>query len=212
MADRLGHKQAAVMFILMALSREVSNTELRDTVGFPLDGEERRDLNNRSLVESTRPKPTSSFVHRLTNKGLMWCQSEMKHGEPTPPRPRSTLAIALYTLLGALEQYRQREGLRLEEIFTPEVELTEAEIVERVHSAYYKLARGSRAWVSLTDMRAMLVQARREDVDAVLKELDRSGKAHLVPESDRKVLTDADHAAAIRLGGEDNHLISIEAS
>ncbi|SDD51501.1 hypothetical protein SAMN05216174_11272 [Actinokineospora iranica] len=212
MTDRLGHKQTAVMFILMALSREVSNIELRDTVGFTLDGADRRGLNERHLVDSAKQKPTNYFVHRLTNKGLIWCQSEMKHSEPTPPRPRSSLAIALYTLLGAFEQYRQREGLRLEEIFTPEVELTEAEIVERVHSAYHKLARAPRAWVSLTALRAMLVQARREDVDAVLEELDRSGKAHLVPESDRKLLTEADHAAAIRVGGEDNHLISIEAS
>ncbi|MFD0199935.1 MULTISPECIES: hypothetical protein [Saccharothrix] len=30
--------------------------------------------------------------------------------------------------------------------------------------------------------------------------------------SDRKALTEADHAAAIRVGGEDNHLISIETS
>ncbi|SDI31375.1 hypothetical protein SAMN05192558_10792 [Actinokineospora alba] len=212
MTNRLGHKQTAVMFILMARAREVSNTELRDTVGFTLDGADRRDLNGRHLVDSTKQKPTNHFVHRLTDKGLAWCQAEMEHDEPAPPRPRSSLAIALYAMLGALEQYRRREGLRIEEIFTADVELTEAEIVERIHSAYRKLARAPRAWVSLTELRSMLVHARRPDVDAVLKELDRSGKAHLVPESNRKVLTEADHAAAIRIGGEDNHLISIEAS
>jgi hypothetical protein len=35
---------------------------------------------------------------------------------------------------------------------------------------------------------------------------------HLVPEANRKALTVADHEAAVRIGGEENHLISIEAS
>jgi hypothetical protein len=33
-----------------------------------------------------------------------------------------------------------------------------------------------------------------------------------VPESNRKALTEADHDAAIRIGREDNHLLSIETS
>jgi hypothetical protein len=86
------------------------------------------------------------------------------------------------------------------------------EIENRIRAAYSKLARSSRGWVGLVDLRPMLGDVSTQDVDAVLKELSRTGQAHLVPESNRKVLNAADHEAAIRIGGEENHLISIEAS
>lgn len=62
------------------------------------------------------------------------------------------------------------------------------------------------------DLRPLLDGAPASEVDAVLKELSRQGRLHLAPESNRKALTDADHEAAIRVGGEDNHLLSIEVS
>jgi hypothetical protein len=58
----------------------------------------------------------------------------------------------------------------------------------------------------------MLDGAPASDVDTVLKQLSGTAQAHLSPLSNRKLLTDADHAAAVRLGGEDNHRLLIEAS
>ena len=49
-------------------------------------------------------------------------------------------------------------------------------------------------------------------MDETLLKMVRTGYAHLVPDSNRKVLTDEDHAAAIRIGGEDKHLMAIEES
>jgi hypothetical protein len=50
------------------------------------------------------------------------------------------------------------------------------------------------------------------EVDAVLKKLSSAGEVHLVPEDNRKALTAADHEAAIRIAGEDNHFVAFEAS
>ncbi|MBM7773167.1 hypothetical protein JOD54_003371 [Actinokineospora baliensis] len=211
MSERLGHKETAVMLVLMALAREVSNPELKDLVGYPLDGKERRRLNELRLVES-RLAPKRFFVHELTDSGWKWCADEFAAGSPPPPVARSTFVPAFYLLLAALDRYLRRENVSLAEVFTSDVELTPGQIEERVRAGYSKLARSVGDWVSLVDLRAALGGANRAEVDAVLKEMSRTGRANLVPESNRKALTDRHHAAAIRVGGEDNHLISIEAS
>ncbi|GLZ41934.1 hypothetical protein [Actinokineospora sp. NBRC 105648] len=208
MTDRLGHKQIAAMFTLMSLSREVSNPELQDLVGFTLVGADRRRLNDLQLVASR--KQGRLFVHELTDSGWAWCDEELGAGEA--PAPRSSLGVALYILLGGLDRYLRREKLRLADVFTPDVELTADEIESRIRTAYRKLAPSPRDWVGLVDLRPMLGDAPTRDVDAVLKELSRTGQAHLIPEANRKTITAADRDAAVRIGGEDNHLLSIEAS
>lgn len=210
MSNRLGHKQTAAMFTLLVLGREVSNPELRELVGFTLDGKDLAGLRALGLV-ATR-KPTRAFAHTITEKGVNWCRGELGHGTPPLPKARSLLVPAMYVLFGALDGYLVREKLSLADVFAQRVELTGTEIEQRIEAAYRKLAGSSQDWVALVDLRPLLGGAATKDVDAVLKELSRSGRVSLVPESDRKALTAADHEAAIRIGGEDNHLISIEAS
>lgn len=206
MTDRLGQKQTAAMLALMVVAREVSNPELREIVGFALDGKERRQLNGLDLVASEqRGRP---YFHELTERGWAWCEEELSEGEA--PLPRTSLGSALYVVLGGLGRHLRREKLRLADLFMPEVEVTAEEIESRIRIAYRKLSDAPRDWVGLVDLRPMLGEASTVDVDAVLKELSRSGQIRLVPESNRKTLTAAAHAAAVRIGGEDNHLLSIE--
>ncbi|WP_370949041.1 hypothetical protein AB5J62_16225 [Amycolatopsis sp. cg5] len=210
MTDRLGHKQTAALFTLMVLAREVENPELESIVGFRLDGKERRQLNDLNLVASW--KRGRLFAHELTERGWAWCEDEMRAGEPAPTSVRSTLASAMYVVLGGLEEYLQRKNLRLADVFAPEVKMAAEDVESRIRAAYGKLARAPRDWVGLAELRAELGNVPVADVDAALKELSRSRQAHLVPESNQKTLTAADREAAIRIGGEDNHLLSIEAS
>jgi hypothetical protein len=221
MSNRLGHKQTAAMFTLLVLGREVSNPELREIVGFTLDGKDLAGLKALGLV-ATR-KPTRAFAHKITEKGVNWCRGELSHGTPPLPKARSLLVPAMYVLFAALDGYLVREKLSLAEVFAQRVEptgtkteqrveLTGTEIEQRIEAAYRKLAGSSQDWVGLVDLRPLLGGAATKDVDAVLRELSRTGRVSLVPESNRKALTAADHEAAIRIGGEDNHLISIEAS
>ncbi len=212
MTDRLGHKQTAAMLALMALAREVPNPELRTIAGFALEGKERTGLNDQQLVASRLVVRNSRrcYAHELTDRGWAWCEDELR--SQTPPLPHSSLGGALYVLLSGLDGYLRGAKLRLADVFAPEVELTTDEIEKRIRTAYRKLARSPRDWVGLVDLRPMLGDAPTQDVDAVLKALSMTGRVHLVPESNRKALTSADHNAAIRIGGEDSHLLSIEAS
>jgi hypothetical protein len=197
------------MFALMVLGREVPNQELAEVVGFTLTGPERTDLNKRGYVGSERTGPRRSFVHLLSESGWGWCEKELAAGGPPPQRGQSPLATALYVILGGLGEYLERENLRLADLFTSPAP---APLAERIRIAYRQLVKEPRGWVGLGDLRSRLDGASAAEVDAALKELSSSGKAHLVPEENRKALTDADHQAAIRVGGQDNHLISIEAS
>ncbi|MFC0108319.1 hypothetical protein [Kibdelosporangium aridum] len=198
------------MFTLLAVGREVSNSELREIVGFAIDGKLLTELNGLGLVHTD--KGSRPFVHILTDEGKAWCREEIKKREVPSPPPRSTLVRAMYVFFGGLDDYLSRERLELADLFTASVELTEVEITNRIRSAYRKLAKSPRDWVGLVDLRPMLGDASRQDVDAVLKELSRTGQVHLVPMSNRKALTQADHDAAIRIGGDDNHRLSIEVS
>lgn len=66
-------------------------------------------------------------------------------------------------------------------------------------------------YVSMVDLRKTL-GARglsRSEQDAHLKRMSREGKLHIVPEDNRKVLTQEDHDAAVRVGGEPNHLVTL---
>ncbi|WP_103339183.1 hypothetical protein [Amycolatopsis sp. CA-126428] len=213
MTDRLGHKQTAAMFTLMVLGREVPNQELAELVGFTLTGTERTGLNKLGYVDSERTGPKRSYVHVLSDSGWAWCEKELAEDGPPPQRGQSPLATALYVILGGLGEYLRRENKRLFEVFGAGQSANggpPADLEERIRIAYRELVKEPRGWVGLVDLRPKL-GAPAAEVDAVLKGLSRAGKVHLVPEDNRKALTAADHEAAIRIGGEDNHLLSIEA-
>lgn len=218
MNNRLGHKQTAAMLTLMALGREVTNTELEEIVGFRLDSKERIELNKHGYVTSR--KKGRPLAHTITEDGIEWCRGEIGNASPPPPRPRSLIVPAVYVLFTRLNDYLRHEKLDLTEVFVqptedltgPDPELTSAEIENRITAAYRRLAGSSHGQVGLVELRPMLGDIATEKVDAVLKELSKAGQVSLFPESNRKRLTAADHRAAIRIGGEDNHLISIEAS
>jgi hypothetical protein len=212
MTDRLGHKQTAAMFTLMVLGREVPNPELKELVGFTLTGKERTQLNDEKYVISEKVGRT--FVHQLTDSGWAWCEKEIAAKTPPPPRPQSVLCSSLYLVLGGVAEFIRQRDLRLADLFHPAGDVVaeaapEGDLEARIRVAYRELVREPRGWVGLVDLRPKL-GAPAAEVDAVLKRLSSAGKVHLVPEDIRKALTAADHEAAIRIGGEDNHLLSIE--
>jgi hypothetical protein len=67
----LSGKERAALFALLAEARGLANPELEERVGFRLDGEERRRLNNLKLVESR--KNGRAYEHELTDAGYRWC-------------------------------------------------------------------------------------------------------------------------------------------
>jgi hypothetical protein len=196
--DQLTVRERATLLALMAEARELTNAELRNAAGFALDGRYRRRLNEQKLVTSR--KVGRGFAHELTDDGWAWCTAELSVERPDRA---GSLGGALYTLLAGLQRYVARGG-RLHEIFTPDVETL-------IRSAYWELAGARRRWVGLAELREKLLGVPREAVDAELERMASSPGVHVQAESNQKTLTEADRAAAVRFGGDERHMLMIEA-
>jgi hypothetical protein len=207
MNDRLGTQHITALFALMGVAREVDNNELQELAGFKIDGQLRRTLNERHLVTSTR-QGNKPFVHDLTDAGWKRCEAELA-GER--PEGSGHLGGAFYLVLDGIGRFLRRENRTLAQVFgTPEP--TDPVTDKKITTLYRQLADKQGDWVRLAELRPLLNGATRTDVDAVLKNMSKAGQAHLAPDPDRKSLTAADREAAIRIGGEDNHLLVVERS
>lgn len=86
-----------------------------------------------------------------------------------------------------------------------------AQVEQRIKDVYDELALDSESWISMADLRDRLGEdIPRAEVDRIIKEMSRAGRVHVAPESNRKTLTDRDHAAALRLGNEEQHILRID--
>ncbi|WP_086840633.1 hypothetical protein [Amycolatopsis kentuckyensis] len=81
---------------------------------------------------------------------------------------------------------------------------------DRVRDAVTKLAGEEGGWVSLVDIRKALGDVDADELNRALREMSSTNpNVQLVPEDNRKALQPEDHAAAVEIGGDDQHFISI---
>ena len=204
--DDLTVRQRAVLFALLGEARQVANPELEQLIGVRLDGAERRDLNDRRLVESTRAG--RAFAHELSDAGWRWCARELA---AAPADRGSSLERAHYRVFAVFARYLDAAGLSLADIVRPDAEAeAEADLTACIEDGYRSLAASSGEFVSLRELRLRLVGRPRPEVDAALAALFTAQRINLIPQSNQRALSDADRDAALRIGGEHKHLISIE--
>lgn len=80
---------------------------------------------------------------------------------------------------------------------------------KELRSTVASLTAGPGAWVGLDRLRAALPGRSRAEVDAVIRGLLSDPDVAVTPDSDLRRMTPAQRDAAIRIGGEDRHLIQI---
>lgn len=196
-----GSSARAALMALMLANREVPNPELASQYKIKLSRADRERLNNNKLLDTSMD--TKPYVHRITDKGIAWCMTDLVKSDP-PPRS-GPLVRASFELLRRLIRYDQQRGTLAEAIRSGGLE-------SLIREVYLDLSAGPQDWIRLARIRPMLNGADKSEVDEVLLKMMKTGTVHLAPDSNRKVLTDADREAAIRVGGEDQHLIAIEES
>jgi hypothetical protein len=207
-ADMLSQKERAAVFALLGEARELSNPELYERVGFRLDGKERRKLNELGLV--TSHMPGRSYVHELSDAGWRWCADEFRAG-PRPGAPY--LERGLYVAFAGFGRYLQRHGLSLADVFgsgSAEAPTAEADVEARVLAGYRVLASKPGAFVKLSLLLGELADVPRAAAGTVLGKMYQARQINLIPQSNQLTLTAQDRESALRIGGEDKHLISIE--
>lgn len=216
--EELSARERAALFALLAAARKLSNSELEARIGIRLEGMERRKLNDLKLVESE--KPGREFVHELSDGGWRWCADEFATGLSG----RGTiLERSLYQVLGKFEQCMIAEKLSLADVMTLDTVTVprgrhkrrdavegSSDLTVRVTTAYQRLASYPGAFVKLCDLREYLADIPRPTLDAALGTMFAVRHVNLVPQSNQQALTATERAAALRIGGEHKHLISIE--
>ena len=87
----------------------------------------------------------------------------------------------------------------------------EVQVENRIREAYQeRLADGPGGWVPLASIREALPDIDRDELDAALTRTAIQPGAHVIPWDNIKALTKRDHDAALRIGGNDSHVIRLE--
>jgi hypothetical protein len=201
MAEKYGSAERATLLVLMVHEGEMSNADLRKDHGVDLSPAGRTKLNRAGLLETR--KEGRRFVHKITRAGEEWCEQSLADIE-TPPRSNPLVRICFEVL----RLYARQSEVRLRNLCGPEEETLEV-LIRRI---YQELSDKPQDWVRLAQLRPKLNGAGKDEVDQTLLGMMKDGFVHLAPDSDRRGLTDADHAAAIRIGKEDKHFVAIEES
>jgi hypothetical protein len=203
MTEKLSLPEISALLVLMSEAREISNPELKTLYGLTLDGKERRNLNDLKLVDSS--KRGRAFAHELTDTGWARLAEEIHAGIAFPT---GSMGAALRALLVGLERFRERSDQRYAEIFARE---PFGDIEAQIRTAYTELSDKPGAWVSLTELRPLLGEATRAEIDDMLTRMNRMPDVNIIPESNQKTLSQRDREAAVIIGDQDKHLISIGA-
>lgn len=80
----------------------------------------------------------------------------------------------------------------------------------QIRDAYTRLAERPGAWVPLADLRRSLGDMTRQLQDETLKSIAVKTGVQIIPWDNRNALSERDHRAALRFGGQENHAIRIE--
>ena len=214
---KLSPNQILALVVLMSEARQLNNAELAEIAGFSLTGADNTKLEQKlGLVETDRThKP---YSHQLTEKG--WRLVRKLHMMEPPKESKSatrTLLILLGNIDRSLEQLQTTHGVKLShgEFFRKQQPPAEGGVAEgadaesRVRKAYASLAGQPGDWVGLADLRDQLPGLARADVDAALMVLLDQDGVRIIPVANTKALTARDRAAAIDIGGEASHALSM---
>ncbi|MDI6627519.1 MAG: hypothetical protein QME72_07370 [Rhodococcus sp. (in: high G+C Gram-positive bacteria)] len=217
--EDLNGTEAAVLLVLMAEASPVKNSELR-AMGPELAKPSRDRLKNAGLIEvnaSVRP-----MTLELTDKGWRTC-GELIGGEP--PARSTGAGKAMFTVLAGLRRWLDRTDSRPADVFSPRgdeaapdepaidekaVDSSTVDIEASIRAAYARIAREPGSTVRLSRLRNELRDIPRTDLDDALARLRRAADVSLIPEENQKTLTDEERAAAVVVGNQQNHLLSIE--
>ncbi|WP_063842731.1 hypothetical protein [Sphaerimonospora mesophila] len=124
---KLTSSQTAILLVLMAEAREISNLELNELYGVTLSGVDRTKLNDLKLVESW--KQGRAFAHVLTDSGWAYAAALFREGMEASGRPAGrVLEAALRAIVANLPRHMDRAESSLADLFAREEDLVPAAV------------------------------------------------------------------------------------
>jgi hypothetical protein len=194
---------------------EVANADLTKRK-LDLDKPGRDKLAKAGLIEVRQDRKGGPVFMQLTKAGRDRAHAEAESDAELPLGTKSGEA-ALHAVLAALRPLLDRSAMTLPDLIARlssgrlrrVTEATDVDMETRIRKAYGEIAPRAGAWVMLARLREALGHSDRAQVDAALIQLSRAPDVDIVPESNQKVLTPDERAAAVSIGNQDMHLISI---
>jgi hypothetical protein len=219
---KLSLPERALLLILLSENAELSNKQIEERYapGLTLTGKPRLKLIDAKLIECR--KEGNSFFFSLADGGWRWGREELTRDVP---RGAGSAGQALYAVLRRLDHYLGRTGRSLAQVLGTQIEADDSPVVAaqpvrerlaadeielRVRRAYRELADPVGSWVGLADLREQLGDIDRTDLDPVLRLMARMPHVLIEEETNQKVLTPRDRAAAVDIGNRDQHVLAIE--
>ncbi|WP_410564487.1 hypothetical protein [Amycolatopsis sp. cmx-4-61] len=215
MAEKFGTDERGALIALTLANAEVPNADLVKEYGVKLGPAGREKLEERGFIAVR--EQSGRYYLQIKGPGVAWCENHLTEVEP-PQRP-GPLVRAAFEVLRRLVRRLQERRIPLSDFLREESDdqarpgdhQTDApvDLETLIRRAYRQLATRPQQFVRLAHLRPKLDGADKAEVDDKLIELLKTSKIQLAPDSNRRGLTDDDRAAAIRVGREDKHLLSI---
>ncbi len=216
MTSDLSTPARQALIALMVRVTPASNPELRQHYRVEIGKAAREELKGAELISAWKGARNAIF-HELTDRG--WARARQEFLAP-PPEKVAGAWLLHYATLRHLASWMERDDRKLADVFagadpgpeqvTPAADGAEVPPVEeRIKRACRDLAKHPGATVSLFELRQRLGDVARADLDRTLWEMDRRREIHLDPDPGRNALPQEARDAAIAVGGEDKHLISL---
>ncbi|GIH08024.1 hypothetical protein Rhe02_60910 [Rhizocola hellebori] len=207
MADDLTPTDYAFLILLDIEREEISNTDLNDHHGVRLVGASCTRLNAGGYVISkTDQRP---YRHAISPKGIKVLKVPLEvagDGEGVEESKLGAKELPFWAALAALHEYHLNDGDKPRTL----APLRDEQSLERqIRGAYADLATEPGAWVSLSRLRPLFDNVSKADLDKALRSLLDAPDVNLEPEANQSRLTSSERRAAVRIGGEDRHLLSI---
>jgi len=216
MNDSLSQTQRLVVFKLLF----TGETPLQSKLAPALKPKERQELIDQGLIRLEPPTHGRGKQVALTDKAWEWAsqnlQSELMISKYATP--------ALEAVLRRLDAFLRARSLALSDLFhvAPRAEGVHAEPVphpqqapvplpERIRQAYLSLSHGGyRVAVRLADLKQSLPDVPGTAIDETLLAMQRAAELSLQSDEDPRAVSDLDHRAAIRILGQERHLVYLE--
>lgn len=207
----------AFLLILRAEGGELSNTEMDRLYRVRLVSPNYEKLNaepDRLVFTDREHKP---YRHRLTPAGLAAISGELPLDGLQPEegakatrggkRARGETKQLFWAAAVAQQRYVLRLGAG--RIGPEPIVADPADLAARIRAAYAELAGRPGAWVDLTDLRPLLSDVPKDELDKALVHLLEASEVNLEPDPLRSRVGAAQRAAAVRVDGEDRHKLAI---
>ena len=212
MAADLSTSARQALIALMVSVEKAANPDLRKNYRINIDKATREELEKAKLIHWEKG-PRNAIIHELTERG--WARARQEFRTP-PPEKVSGAWLLHYATLRHLDSLMSRGDYQLADVYSApdpgpvtDDETTQVPVEDRIREAYADVAKGPGELVPLVHIRGRLADLARSEQDQILRDLDQRREIYLEADPARNELPPDALKAAIRIGGEDLHLIRI---